>query len=122
MISINAASRLLLADSEETVLNLTIKCKGEAALTLINLLGAIQYNTQVGHSCVIGAFFDGDGADKLEIEGLPENEGSKMADACSNYGDGLLALIGPTSATTYNIGYNEQNEEILRKQNVWPSK
>jgi hypothetical protein len=111
-------------DGRETqTLDLKIEATPEAMKTIVNLLAAIQYNTGVGHSCTIGAFFDGDGADKVWVEGLPDNLGKEMASACSSHGDGVLAMIGPDTALTYNAQYEErdgQTIEILRKKSVYP--
>lgn len=115
------AAKRLLATSGEVELNLKIRCSGDAGLTLINLLAAIEYNTNVGHSCTIGAFFDGDGADKISIEGLPDNKGKDMAEACGNHGDDLMAHIGDYSASVYNTSYNDTGEQVLRRKTVYPS-
>lgn len=105
---IEASERLLATQERPPVLNLQIQCDTEEAyLTLVNMLAAIQWCGGVGHSAVVGAFFDGDGSDKVRIEGLPDNSGAEMADACSAYGDGLMAMIGPHSATAYNDVYGE---------------
>jgi hypothetical protein len=114
---LEAKKRLQAAD-EEQVLNLTIRCKGEAYKTLINFLGAVAQNCNAGHSAVVAAFFDGDGSDKLKIEGLPENDGAAMANACGDYGDGLMALIGPSSALAYSDGH----DGTFTRKAVWPTK
>lgn len=112
---LEAKQRLLAADDEQ-VLNLTIRCRGEAGKTLVNLLGAIAQNCNIGHSAVVAAFFDGDGADKVMIEGLPENDGAEMANACGDYNDSLMALIGPHSA----MAYSDHNDGTFTRKTVWP--
>lgn len=101
--------------------NLSIKCNQSGYRTLINLLGAIQYNCDVGHSAVVAAFFDGDGADKVKILGLPDNNGKEMAEACGTYGDDLMALIGIEHATAYNqmLATERGDELIARRKTVW---
>jgi hypothetical protein len=83
----------------------------------------IGYGTRCFLVAAVAAFFDGDGADFIEVKGLPENDGAAMADACGNWGDGLMAHIGPYSAQTYNTSYadvNGESVEVLRRKTVWP--
>lgn len=105
-------------------MNLEVYCSNEeTARTVANWLAAAARNCGVGHSATVAAFFDGDGADFIEVKGLPENDGAAMADACGNWGDGLMAHIGPYSAQTYNTSYadvNGESVEILRRKTVWP--
>jgi hypothetical protein len=122
---LEAKSRLMakLDGLETQTLDLKVEATPEAMKTLVNLLAAIQYNTGVGHSCTMGAFFDGDGVDKVWIEGLPDNLGKEMATACSSYGDDVLARIGASTAQTYNEQYVELSGEavhVLRKKSVYP--
>lgn len=113
---LEAKSRLLAAE-QPPVLELKIQCSNmDTYLTLVNLLGAIQYNCDVGHSAVVGAFFDGDGADKVEIKGLPDNEGSDMAKAASDYNDSLMVQVGPHSAQAYA----DDNVGGFSRKTVWP--
>jgi hypothetical protein len=108
-------------DGRDTVkLSLQVEGTPDAVKVLVNLLAAIQYNTNVGHSCTIGAYFDGDGADKLRFEGLPENDGKEMAEACGNYGDGLMAQIGLDIALAFNTTYTEDHQQMVRQTKVWP--
>jgi hypothetical protein len=105
-------------------MNLEVYCSNEeTARTVANWLAAAAHNCGVGHSATVAAFFDGDGADFIEVKGLPENDGAAMADACGNWGDGLMAHIGPYSAQTYNTSYadvNGESVEVLRRKTVWP--
>lgn len=105
-------------------MNLEVYCSNEeTARTVANWLAAAARNCGVGHSATVAAFFDGDGADFIEVKGLPENDGAAMADACGNWGDGLMAHIGPYSAQTYNTSYadvNGESVEVLRRKTVWP--
>ena len=111
-------------DGHGTVVRqLTIEGTENAVQTLINLLAAIERNTQVGHSAVVGAFFDGDGHDKIRVLGLPANTGAEQANACSDYGDGLLALIGSNSAQVINERYiTHEGEDVIAisRKTVWP--
>ncbi len=109
-----------MAKDDEQVYTLKITCSGQAGKTLINLLAAIEYNTQVGHSATMAAFFDGDGSDKVSIEGLPENDGQAMAEACGNYGDDLMAMIGTDIALAYNSKYTEDGQKVVTQRACWP--
>lgn len=105
---------------------LTLEGTPEALNKLLNLLGAIQYNTGVGHSCMIGAFFDGDGADKIYVKDLPDPNkeiGKDMAAACSDRGDGLLAQIDVSKAFAYYTTWSEvdgKQVELLQKSTAYP--
>lgn len=104
-------------------LNLKIECSTEQVYkTLVNLLGVIQWNCGVGHSAISAAFFDGDGADKLRIEGLPEGDYEAMAQALSSYGDGLMGCVGADVATAYNENYLGNGQSVYRTKQVWPEK
>lgn len=125
----DASSRLVKAalDGRKTEkVTLTVEGTPEALTKLMNLLAAIQYNTGVGHSCTIGAFFDGDGADKIHVDGIPEANaklGKDMASACSEYGDGLLAQIDTSTAHTLNaryVEYSGDTVEIVQRRKVYP--
>jgi hypothetical protein len=95
-------------------MNLEVYCSNEeTARTVANWLAAAARNCGVGHSATVAAFFDGDGADFIEVKGLPENDGAAMADACGNWGDGLMAHIGPYSAQAYNTSYADVNGETV---------
>jgi hypothetical protein len=119
MVKVQAATRL--KATEEQTFTLEVSCSPSAYAKLINLLGAIQYNTAVGHSCQIGAYFDGDGADKVAFEGLPDNLGRDMADACANYGDDLFALIDDETALVYNQRYGAtEDERLFKTMEVYP--
>lgn len=91
-------------------LTIEVEATPEAMTTLVNLLAAIEYNTQVGHSATIGAFFDGDGADKVRVSGLPKNEGAEMAKACSAYGDDVAAIIGTSTAHSLTDFYVDDQD------------
>jgi hypothetical protein len=92
-------------------------------MTLVNLLGVIQWNGRVGHSATVGAFFDGDGAGQVRIEGLPKGDYAEMAKELSSYGDGHLAEVGPSSARAWNTVHPEELTEehhIVKPTKVWP--
>lgn len=109
-------ARTRLVASEEHVLDIKIQCSTkEAYKTIVNMLQAIEYNCGVGHSATIAGFFDGDGSDKITVEGLPEGSGRDMARAGCDYGDGLMLHIGPASAMAYaDIG------DKFTRATVWP--
>lgn len=113
----------VLAAPELQTLNLEIKAAPEMMTTIVNLLGAIQWCGQVGHSAVVGAFIDGDGADFVEFKGLPKNDGPEQAAACSDRGDGVLAKIGPYTATAFSSTYKDiggETFQVLHSKKVWP--
>lgn len=116
------AKQRLQAKPESVRLTLTIDCEGDAGKTLINLLGVIQWNCNVGHSAVVGAFFDGDGWDKIKIEGLPEGDYKEMAEALSSYGDGHLAQVGPKSAIAWNekLYDDKEGRYVVTRTKVYP--
>jgi hypothetical protein len=91
------------AREEPPLLELKIQCRSmEAYKTLVNMLGVIQWNGGVGHSAVTAAFFDGDGADQVKIDGLPEGPYKEMAQALSSNGDGFMGMVDAERATAYN--------------------
>lgn len=113
--------KVLAARSDEDVeVTLVVKGSPNAVKTLVNLVGAIQYNCQVGHSAMVGAFFDGDGADKISVDGLPDKLGADMAKACGSYGDSLLACIGPSTALSYNTRYDDNGNTLYDFKRVFP--
>lgn len=117
---IEAAKRLAARDTK--VLNLTITCSGDTYTTLVNLLGVIQWNCGVGHSATVGAFFDGDGADQMTIEGLPEGEYQAIAEAISSYGDDVAAIVGPNSGSVWNtVTEAGPDTKMFRKKQVYPN-
>lgn len=125
---LEAKARLLAKDTVggypvEHELNLNIKfSNSDIYKTVINMLAAAQWNCAVGHSGTVAAFFDGDGSDKIEIEGLPENDGADMANAASSYGDGLMMHIGPSSAMAYNDIYSDDGAiKGYKSTKVWPT-
>lgn len=120
---INAATRLVTAANKQVqYLDLRISGSPEAIQTITNLLAVIEWNCQVGHSATVGAFFDGDGADKITIEGIPDANkklGRDMAQACSSYGDDILARIASGTAAVLNTVYKEGVESV-RTTVVYP--
>ena len=109
-IKIEAAERLRatkLAGYDAETLDLRIVATPEAMKTLVNLLAAIQYNTNIGHSVMLASFFDGDGQDKVSFEGLPENLGIEMSDAAREMGDGYMQSIQSDVAFAHNYRYQD---------------
>lgn len=107
-------------------INAEIYCSNEdTAATIANWLAAVARNCAVGHSATVAAFFDGDGADYIDVKGLPDNAGAEMADAGGNWGDDLMLHVGPHSAQAYGSGYattaSGDSVETLRKKTVWPA-
>jgi hypothetical protein len=112
-IKIEASQRLKaakLGGYDAEVLDLRVTGTPEALKTLTNLLAAIQWNTNVGHSCKVAAYFDGDGADKIRIDGLPDNLGADMAEAASSYGDGFMMEISAEKAWGHNYSFQEGDD------------
>lgn len=107
---------------------LTLEGTPEALKTMLNFLAAVQYNTGVGHSCVTAAFFDGDGADKIAVEGIPKENleaGKAMATACSDQGDGLMAMVGSDTAVAYATTYHEldgKTVQVVHSTKVYPER
>lgn len=102
---LHAATRLVAGYKQTEYLDLRISGSPQAIQILTNMLAAIEWNCNVGHSCIVAAPFDGDGADKIVIEGLPEANkklGQEMANACSSYGDSLMMLIQDKTSISYN--------------------
>lgn len=100
-------------------MHLTIEASGEAFDTLVNLLAAIQWAGEVGHSGKFGCFIDGDGADKIRIEGLPENQGADMANATCSYG-GDYEIFHAMGAWCESGVRTEDNPTGIKVTRVWP--
>jgi hypothetical protein len=125
MMKLEASKRLKAEENkvqgyDAKTFEIKVKCSESVYDKLINLLAAIEYNCNAGHSVQIGAFFDGDGSDKVEIDGLPFNYGRDMADACANYGDDLFALIDSKTAIVYNTRYLENDVPTYKITEVYP--
>lgn len=101
-------------------MTLTISGTGEAFETLVNFLAAAQWASQVGHSGKFGCFIDGDGADKIEIEGLPQNQGARMAKATCEHG-GDYEIFHATGAWCESGVRTEDNPTGVRVTRVWPT-
>jgi hypothetical protein len=100
-------------------MNLTIEGSGEAFDTLVNLLAAIQWASGAGHSGKFGCFVDGDGADKIRIQGLPPNQGADMANAtCSHGGD--YEIFHSLGAWCESGVRTENNPTGMKVTKVWP--
>jgi hypothetical protein len=99
---------------------LKIEGSGEAFDTLVNLLAAIQWAGSAGHSGKFGCFIDGDGADKIRIEGLPPNDGSKMAQATCEYG-GDYEMFHANGAWCESGVRTEEVPTGVKVTKVWPS-
>ncbi len=100
-------------------MTLTIEGTGEAFDTLVNLLAAIQWAGSAGHSGKFGCFIDGDGADKIRIEGLPPNQGGEMARATCEYG-GDYEMFHATGAWCESGIPTDENPLGMRVKKVWP--
>lgn len=113
-------TQIAVIDGRQTQkVTLTIEGSGEAFATVINLLGALQWAGSAGHSGKFGCFFDGDGADKITIEGLPDNQGSDMARATCEYG-GDYEIFHATSAWCESGVRTEDNPTGVRSTRVYP--
>lgn len=100
-------------------MTVTIEGTAEAFDTVVNLLAAIQWAGGAGHSGKFGCFIDGDGADKIRIEGLPENQGGEMANATCAYG-GDYEMFHATGAWCESAPRTEENPTGIRATKVWP--
>lgn len=100
-------------------MTLQIEGSGEAFDTLVNLLAAIQWAGSAGHSGKFGCFIDGDGADKIRIEGLPPNQGSDMARATCEYG-GDYEMFHANGAWCESGIRTEECPTGIRATKVWP--
>ncbi len=101
-------------------MKLTIEGSGEAFDTLVNLLAAIQWAGGAGHSGKFGCFIDGDGADKIRIEGLPPNQGGDMANATCSYG-GDYEIFHATGAWCESATRTEGDPTGMKVTKVWPT-
>jgi hypothetical protein len=71
-----------------------IKLTGNKACVerVLSLFGMIQFNGNVGHSGVFGISWDGDGSDKIKVEGpIPDHK--EAWNATSSYG-GYVEMMG----------------------------
>jgi len=84
----------ILSEASKDVITVEVKLIGTPACVerVMSLLGMIQYNGAVGHSGIFGISWDGDGADKIKIEGpIPDHR--KAWNATSSYG-GYVEIMG----------------------------
>lgn len=112
--------QLAVLDGRDTQkMTLTIEGTEEALKTVANLLAALQWAGSAGHSGKFGCFFDGDGADKISIEGLPDNVGADMANATCAYG-GDYEIFHATGAWCESGVRTEDNPTGMRVTRVYP--
>ena len=102
-------------------MDLQIQGSQEVMQALANFLGVVQWNSGVGHSAVVAMPVDGDGADRLEIKGLPKGDYDKIGQALADYGDGLMALVTSNSAAAFNSVDPEHAETGYKRHRVYPN-
>ena len=107
--------------ADTKTMNLTIEASQEAFDTLVNLLAAIQWASSVGHSGKFGCYIDGDGADRIRINGLPNNTGADMANATCAYG-GDYEIFHALGAWCESGVRTEDNPTGVKATKVWPLK
>lgn len=84
------------------------------------LLACIEYNGGVGHSGTFGIAWDGDGADKIRIDGLPKDIDHKQFEAQSNYG-GEVEVVGEGEKCYVLNSSKDPNHPYLKSRLVWPA-
>ena len=77
----------------DTKVEITLEGAPEAVRRILRLLACIEYNGSVGHSGLFGISWDGDGADRIRIKGLPKDIDRKQFGAMSNYSS-ILEYVG----------------------------
>ena len=119
---LQAASRLQARSSKyEAEVTLTIKGNADVVERVKALLFTMGWASGVGHSGFFGTDVDGDGADRLYVEGLSkdeEKEYAKLANALSDYG-GHVEAIGGAGDSAYCLD-NNRNEPYLKRTTVYP--
>jgi len=100
------------AAADEVEVSLKLIGKPECVERVMSLLGMIAFNGAIGHSGIFGISWDGDGSDKIKVEGdLPDHRDAW--NACTNYG-GYAEFMGE-SGKSYVIS----GKDISTKR-VWP--
>jgi hypothetical protein len=82
----------ILSDKDEVTVTVKLTGKPACVERIMSLLGMIAYNGAVGHSGTFGTWWDGDGSDKIKIEGpIPDHKDAW--NVTSSHG-GYVELIG----------------------------
>lgn len=76
----------LSTDPQDTELKITLRGSEECVQRVKALLALISLNGGWGHSGIFGISWDGDGADKLQIEGFDPAEFKDLAQALGDGG------------------------------------
>ena len=118
-----------LAAAEQETLEISITASPDMLKRIVNLLGVIQWNSSVGHSATVGTFVDGDGADRITVDGLPDGDYRDMAEALSSYGDSYFAEVSENYAKAHNscnalpphVGdHLSDSQTVVTRSVVWP--
>lgn len=121
-VELNAAARLMARPSTyEAEATITIKGNADVVARVKALLFTMGWASSVGHSGFFGADIDGDGADRLYIEGLDkaeEKEYAKLANALSGYG-GHVEGIGGAGNRAYCLD-NNPDGSYLKRTDIYP--
>lgn len=98
----------------------TLSGSKECVRRVQRLLACIEYNGGVGHSGTFGISWDGDGADRIRINGLPKDIDRKQFEAQSNYG-GEVEVVGEGEKCYVLNSSKDPNHPYLKSRLVWPA-
>jgi hypothetical protein len=98
----------------------TLSGSKECVRRVQRLLACIEYNGGVGHSGTFGITWDGDGADRIRIDGLPKDIDRKQFEAQSNYG-GAVEVVGEGETCFVLDNSTDPNYPYLKSRRVWPA-
>lgn len=98
-----------------TAHTVTISGEPEKVNRVLALLAMIQFNGHVGHSGIFGISWDGDGSDKIDIDGLKQVfiDNKDGINACTSYG-GYVEFVGESG--NFFVGSGKD----LNTKKVWP--
>lgn len=87
--------KISISKEEEITRTVSITGKPEVVNRVLTLLAMIEYNGAVGHSGNFSIAFDGDGSDKIKLEGVDDvrKQNKDGFNACSGYG-GMVEIVG----------------------------
>ncbi len=81
-------------EAERTVV---LKGSQECVDRVATFLGMLVYNGNIGHSGVFGLGWDGDGSDKLDVDGIDDAVNKDGYAACGAYG-GDVEVMGDSGS------------------------
>lgn len=122
---INAATRLRSAkadvDDQEITAKVTITGSQECVERVLALLYLVDHNGKVGHSGTFAIGWDGDGSDRVNIEGFPDDLAKKfneLANTLSSYG-GQVEQVGQ-GCTGFVLSGDLEGSHYLKSKRVYP--